>query len=525
MAGHDAWPAGAPNRSGRPARVCNRALTAHAFSLRAHPFPLLPSCSGQAAGKLVRLSEADGPSAAVHICGRVLPARPFSFGQAGASKRGGRPERGGAHLRPRAAGTPLLIVPLFPLHTSPCAAGKLVRLSEADGPTGKQVRLSEADGPSVAVHICDRVLPFLEAMQDVSDEAGLPSTVHVIKNEDTGAAILEAASKLEATHMVLASSAGKGASQWHTINACSDETKLPPGATLFIIEDGKKLKSISSGQPPAPTTALEWTISEFSRRQDKTVCLLLTHVVTELRNSAGKQVRLSEADGPSVAVHICDRVLPFLEAMQDVSDEAGLPSTVHVIKNEDTGAAILEAASKLEATHMVLASSAGKGASQPSEAETAASKLEATHVVLASSAGKGASQWHTINACSDETKLPPGATLFIIEDGKKLKSISSGQPPAPTTAGTAGYAAPAYEQQLPGIQEGGSGTQELSRLLTISRPPPLLPHSPHSSPFFPLLPFLSGKHSCQAYRRGKRHTCIFKSTQTPFPPSFESTQK
>ncbi|CAI5459517.1 unnamed protein product [Closterium sp. Yama58-4] len=163
--------------------------------------------------------------------------------------------------------------------------------------------------------------------------------------------------------------------------------------------------------------ALEWTISEFSRRQDKTVCLLLTHVVTELRNSAGKLVRLSEADGPSVAVHICDRVLPFLEAMQDVSDEAGLPSTVHVIKNEDTGAAILEAASKLEATHMV----------------------------LASSAGKGASQWHTINACSDETKLPPGATLFIIEDGKKLKSISSGQPPAPTTAGTAGYATPAQD--------------------------------------------------------------------------------
>ncbi|CAI5474067.1 unnamed protein product [Closterium sp. Yama58-4] len=80
---------------------------------------------------------------------------------------------------------------------------------------------------------------------DVKTRRQLPSTVHVIKNKNTGAAILEAATKLEATHMVLASSAGKGASQWHTINACSDETKLPPGATLFIIEDGKKLKSIS----------------------------------------------------------------------------------------------------------------------------------------------------------------------------------------------------------------------------------------------------------------------------------------
>ena len=46
----------------------------------------------------------------------------------------------------------------------------LYRLSE-----GKQVKLSEADGPSVAVHICDRVLPYLEGLQDVCDESNVSS--------------------------------------------------------------------------------------------------------------------------------------------------------------------------------------------------------------------------------------------------------------------------------------------------------------------------------------------------------------
>lgn len=38
--------------------------------------------------------------------------------------------------------------------------------------------------------------------------------------------------------------------------------------------------------------------------------------------AAGKVVKLSQADGPSVAVHICDRVLPYLEGLQDVCDDA-----------------------------------------------------------------------------------------------------------------------------------------------------------------------------------------------------------
>ncbi|CAI7918348.1 unnamed protein product, partial [Closterium sp. NIES-54] len=143
--------------------------------------------------------------------------------------------------------------------------------------------------------------------------------------------------------------------------------------------------------------ALDWTIKEFGKRKDASVCLLLTHIVTELRNTAGKLVRLGEADSPSVAVHICDRVLPYLESLQDVSDDAGLPSTVHVIKNEDKGGAILEAAQK----------------------------LEATHVVLASIPNKPIGEWKTINVCAREEVLPPGASLYVVQSGKKLKTVQS----------------------------------------------------------------------------------------------------
>ncbi|CAI6001799.1 unnamed protein product [Closterium sp. NIES-65] len=143
--------------------------------------------------------------------------------------------------------------------------------------------------------------------------------------------------------------------------------------------------------------ALDWTIKEFGKRKDTSVCLLLTHIVTELRNTAGKLVRLGEADSPSVAVHICDRVLPYLESLQDVSDDAGLPSTVHVIKNEDKGGAILEAAQK----------------------------LEATHIVLASIPNKPIGEWKTINVCAREEVLPPGASLYVVQSGKKLKTVQS----------------------------------------------------------------------------------------------------
>ncbi|GJP39912.1 hypothetical protein CLOM_g24236 [Closterium sp. NIES-68] len=180
--------------------------------------------------------------------------------------------------------------------------------------------------------------------------------------------------------------------------------------------------------------ALDWTIKEFGKRKDASVCLLLTHIVTELRNTAGKLVRLGEADSPSVAVHICDRVLPYLESLQDVSDDAGLPSTVHVIKNEDKGGAILEAAQK----------------------------LEATHIVLASIPNKPISEWKTINVCAREEALPPGASLFVVQSGKKLKTVQSKEqapakaapPPARVFHGTA------LNKKLPDIQEGGSGAQE-----------------------------------------------------------------
>ncbi|CAI7739731.1 unnamed protein product [Closterium sp. NIES-53] len=180
--------------------------------------------------------------------------------------------------------------------------------------------------------------------------------------------------------------------------------------------------------------ALDWTIKEFGKRKDASVCLLLTHIVTELRNTAGKLVRLGEADSPSVAVHICDRVLPYLESLQDVSDDAGLPSTVHVIKNEDKGGAILEAAQK----------------------------LEATHVVLASIPNKPIGEWKTINVCAREEVLPPGASLYVVQSGKKLKTVQSKEqapakpvpPPARVFHGTA------LNKKLPDIQEGGSGVQE-----------------------------------------------------------------
>ncbi|CAI5946990.1 unnamed protein product [Closterium sp. NIES-64] len=180
--------------------------------------------------------------------------------------------------------------------------------------------------------------------------------------------------------------------------------------------------------------ALDWTIKEFGKRKDTSVCLLLTHIVTELRNTAGKLVRLGEADSPSVAVHICDRVLPYLESLQDVSDDAGLPSTVHVIKNEDKGGAILEAAQK----------------------------LEATHIVLASIPNKPIGEWKTINVCAREEVLPPGASLYVVQSGKKLKTVQSKEqapakpvpPPARVFHGTA------LNKKLPDIQEGGSGVQE-----------------------------------------------------------------
>ncbi|CAI5501387.1 unnamed protein product [Closterium sp. Naga37s-1] len=149
---------------------------------------------------------------------------------------------------------------------------------------------------------------------------------------------------------------------------------------------------------------------------------------------AGKLVRLGEADSPSVAVHICDRVLPYLESLQDVSDDAGLPSTVHVIKNEDKGGAILEVAQK----------------------------LEATHVVLASIPNKPIGEWKTINVCAREEVLPPGASLYVVQSGKKLKTVQSKEqapakpvpPPARVFHGTA------LNKKLPDIQEGGSGVQE-----------------------------------------------------------------
>eukprot|EP00271_Cylindrocystis_brebissonii_P019085 TRINITY_DN5644_c0_g1_i2.p1 TRINITY_DN5644_c0_g1~~TRINITY_DN5644_c0_g1_i2.p1 ORF type:complete len:856 (+),score=138.48 TRINITY_DN5644_c0_g1_i2:61-2568(+) len=191
--------------------------------------------------------------------------------------------------------------------------------------------------------------------------------------------------------------------------------------------------------------ALKWALNLYGRRTDgKPVIFMLLHIVSDVPNAQMKLVRVSEADVERVAVHLRDRVLPFLENMQDLCDLNEVMSSIEVVKDDLRPEAIVDSAARLQADTLILGGS------------------------------DNTTTWGTIAHCTAPGKSPKGCRVIVVTNGQKSKEVSAdgelvplkpngGAKPEPTPAPRSGtlQAAVAAESGdsttslLPPAREGG----------------------------------------------------------------------